>query len=132
MYPDADVPVLPLAFVPTQRPAQLFALGAVARAAGRRGRAGLASGSITHNLRRVFGSGLRAPVDRPEIAESAAFRHWMLERSAARDWEALFDYRARAPHAALTCTRPTSTCCPGTSPPVRAGADMRRCACTTA
>ena len=23
----------------------------------------------------------------------------MLERSAARDWDALFDYRARAPHA---------------------------------
>jgi 4,5-DOPA dioxygenase extradiol len=100
MYPDADVPVLPLAFVPTQRPAQQFALGESLAPLADEGVLVLASGSITHNLRRVFEHGLRGPVDRPEIAESAAFRHWMLARSAARDWEALFDYRARAPHAA--------------------------------
>jgi 4,5-DOPA dioxygenase extradiol len=100
MYPDADVPVLPLAFVPTQRPAQQFALGESLAPLADEGVLVLASGSITHNLRRVFEHGLRGPVDRPEIAESAAFRHWMLERSAARDWEALFDYRAQAPHAA--------------------------------
>jgi 4,5-DOPA dioxygenase extradiol len=100
MYPDADVPVLPLAFVPTQRPAQQFALGEALAPLADEGVLVLASGSITHNLRRVFEHGLRGPVDRPEIAESAAFRHWMLARSAARDWEALFDYRARAPHAA--------------------------------
>ena len=35
-----------------------------------------------------------------EIAESAAFRDWMLARSTERDWDALFDYRAQAPHAA--------------------------------
>ena len=34
LYPDADIPVLPLAFVPTQTPAQQFALGAGAGAAG--------------------------------------------------------------------------------------------------
>ncbi len=99
MYPDADVPVLPLAFVPMHSPAQQFALGeALAPLAGE-GVLVLASGSITHNLRRVFEHGLRGPVDRPEIAESRAFRDWLLERSAARDWDALFDYRARAPHA---------------------------------
>jgi len=37
--------------------------------------------------------------DAPEIAESAAFRHWFVDRSAARDWPALWDYRRLAPHA---------------------------------
>jgi len=59
----------------------------------------LGSGSITHNLRRVFANGLRARKDQPEIPESAAFRAWMQARSAARDWDGLFDYRRRAPHA---------------------------------
>jgi 4,5-DOPA dioxygenase extradiol len=59
----------------------------------------MGTGSITHNLRRVFAGGLRANADAPEIAESAAFRQWMLERSGARDWDTLFDYRRSAPHA---------------------------------
>jgi 4,5-DOPA dioxygenase extradiol len=99
MYPDADIPVLPLAFVPTQSPAQQFALGAALAPLLGEGVLLLASGSITHNLQRVFSQGMRGPVDAAEIPQSAAFRHWMLERSAARDWDALFDYRARAPHA---------------------------------
>jgi 4,5-DOPA dioxygenase extradiol len=100
MYPEADLPILPLAFVPSQSPAQQFALGEALAPLADEGVLILASGSITHNLRRVFEHGLRGPVDRPEIAESTAFRHWLLERSSARDWDALFDYRARAPHAA--------------------------------
>jgi len=100
MYPDADLPILPLAFVPMHSPAQQFALGEALAPLADEAVLILASGSITHNLRRVFEHGLRGPVDRPEIAESAAFRHWLLERSGARDWDALFDYRAQAPHAA--------------------------------
>jgi 4,5-DOPA dioxygenase extradiol len=100
MFPDADIPILPLAFVPSQSPAQQFALGAALAPLADDGVLVLASGSITHNLRRVFSTGMRGPVDAPEIAESRAFRDWMLARSEARDWDALFDYRARAPHAA--------------------------------
>jgi 4,5-DOPA dioxygenase extradiol len=59
----------------------------------------LGTGSITHNLRRVFADGLRSSPDKPEIAESAAFREWMRARSEARDWTALMDYRRLAPHA---------------------------------
>jgi 4,5-DOPA dioxygenase extradiol len=100
VYPAADVPVLPLAWVPSQTPAQQFALGqALAPLAGE-GVLVFATGSMTHNLRRVFAHGLHDSGDRPEIPESAAFRGWMLDRSAARDWDALFDYRSRAPHAA--------------------------------
>jgi 4,5-DOPA dioxygenase extradiol len=100
MFPEADIPVLPLAFVPVQTPAQQFALGQALAPLADEGVLILSSGSITHNLRRVFSTGMRGPVDAPEIAESRAFRDWMAERSAKRDWEALFAYRARAPHAA--------------------------------
>jgi len=54
---------------------------------------------MTHNLSRVFGGGRMVAADQPEIAESAAFRHWFAERSAERDWPALLAYRTRAPHA---------------------------------
>jgi 4,5-DOPA dioxygenase extradiol len=99
LYPDADVPILPLAFVPTQSPAQQFALGAALAPLADEAVLVLGSGSITHNLRRVFAGGLRPQSDQPEIPESAAFRRWMAERSGARDWDALFDYRRQAPHA---------------------------------
>ena len=99
IYPNADIPVLPLAFVPTQPPAQQFALGAALAPLLTQGVLVLGSGSITHNLRRVFASGLRAPMDQPEVPETAAFRTWFDERSRARDWDALLAYRTRAPHA---------------------------------
>jgi 4,5-DOPA dioxygenase extradiol len=99
LYPAADIPVLPLAFVPTQPPAAQFALGEALAPLADEGVLVLGSGSITHNLRRVFAGGLRARTDQPEIPESAAFRGWMQERGAARDWDALFAYRTRAPHA---------------------------------
>ena len=99
IYPQADVPVLPLAFVPSQGPASQFALGAALAPLADEGVLVFGSGSITHNLRRVFAGGLRPREDQPEIPESRAFRDWMHERSTERDWDALFDYRRRAPHA---------------------------------
>jgi 4,5-DOPA dioxygenase extradiol len=99
VYPQADVPILPLGFVPSQGPAQQFALGEALQGLGREGVLVLGSGSITHNLRRLFRAQGMPAVDAAEIAESAGFRGWMAERSAARDWDALFDYRAQAPYA---------------------------------
>jgi 4,5-DOPA dioxygenase extradiol len=99
------VPLLPLAFVPTDPPAQQFALGEALAPLRAEGVLVLGSGSITHNLQRVFAHGLHGPSDVPEAAESRAFRQWMHERSAARDWDALFDYRRQAPHA--TTMHPT-------------------------
>jgi 4,5-DOPA dioxygenase extradiol len=100
LWPEADVPVLPLAFVPTQPPAAQFRLGEALAPLREQGVLVLGTGSITHNLRRVFAGGLRVSPDQPEIPESAAFRAWMAERAAERDWDALLDYRRRAPHAA--------------------------------
>ncbi len=99
-YPDVDVPVLPLAFPPDWSPARLFALGQALAPLRAEGVLVLASGSMTHNLALVFGAG-RPPLDAPEVPQSAAFRGWFAERSAAADWPALLDYRAQAPHAAL-------------------------------
>ncbi len=99
IYPDADIPVVPLAFVANQSPAQQMALGQALGSLRADGVLVLGTGSITHNLRRVFAGGLRASADQPEIVESAEFRGWMQARSAERDWTSLFDYRKLAPHA---------------------------------
>jgi 4,5-DOPA dioxygenase extradiol len=100
MWPDASVPVLPLAWPPNWAPAQLHALGQALAPLADEGVLVVGSGSITHNLQRVFSQG-RMVVDRPATPESTAFRQWFESRTAAADWPALFDYRAQAPHAAL-------------------------------
>ena len=99
MWPQADVPVLPLAFVPDWSPRRLFDFGAALAPLAAEGVLIMGTGSITHNLRRVFAGGLRADPGGPEIAESAAFRGWFAHESRRRDWDALFDYRRQAPHA---------------------------------
>jgi len=99
-YPRADIPVLPLGFPPDWSPRRLFALGAALAPLAEEGVLLMGTGSITHNLRLVF-AGARPPLDAPEIAPSAEFRRWFADRGAAADWDALLDYRARAPHAEL-------------------------------
>ena len=99
IYPAADVPVLPLAFVPSQSPAQQFALGEMLAPMADQGVLIMGSGSITHNLRLVFGQGRPPTIDAPEIQASADFRAWLQARAAAADWPALLDYRRQAPHA---------------------------------
>ena len=101
MFPQADVPVLPLAYVPSQSPAQQFALGQALAPLAAEGVLVIGTGSITHNLR-LLGRFQGTPRGGDaEMPESAAFRQWMLQHATARDWPALFDYRAKAPHAVL-------------------------------
>ncbi len=94
--PQGDLPILPVAFPPDRSPEQLFELGAALASLVDEGVWIIGTGSITHNLR----LGLPRPGPVPEIAASAAFRTWFAERSAARDWAALWHYRALAPEAA--------------------------------
>jgi 4,5-DOPA dioxygenase extradiol len=109
LYPQADMPVLPLALVPDSSPETQFALGAALAPLRAQGVLVLGTGSMTHNLRLAFAA-RPAPVAgrhgadtaaSDEMPESRAFRDWFAARSAARDWNALFSYRERAPHAAL-------------------------------
>jgi 4,5-DOPA dioxygenase extradiol len=102
LYPQADVPVLPLAWPPGWSPAKLYALGQALAPLAAQGVLVVGSGSITHNLRRVFGGGgLHPAPDQPATPESTAFRDWFKQRTLAADWPALFEYRAQAPHAVL-------------------------------
>ncbi len=99
VYPQADVPVLPLGWSPQATPAALFALGQALAPLAAEGVLIIGTGSITHNLRKVAMAGMHRQSTPPEAPQSAAFRTWFAEHSATRDWPALFDYRARAPHA---------------------------------
>ena len=104
LIPAADVPVIPLTLTPHASPAQLMALGEQLQGLGADGVLVLGTGSITHNLRLLMRSavtGTAAGDGVPEMPESAAFRRWFAERSAARDWPALAAYRTQAPHATL-------------------------------
>jgi len=100
MFPEADVPVLPLAWPPDWPPARLFALGQALAPLADEGVLVMGTGSLTHNLGRVFAGGRQA-VDRPATPESTAFRDWFVQRCAEADWDALLEYRQRAPHAEL-------------------------------
>jgi 4,5-DOPA dioxygenase extradiol len=95
--PLGDIPVLPVAFPPDRSPEQLFELGTALAPLVDEGVWIIGTGSITHNLR--LGLPRAEPV--PEIPASAAFRAWFAERSSARDWDALWHYRTRAPEAAF-------------------------------
>jgi 4,5-DOPA dioxygenase extradiol len=100
MLPLANVPVLPLGWPPMASPGDLMDLGAALAPLAQEGVLIMASGSITHNLERVFARG-RTQVDQPVTPESAAFRDWFVARSAQRDWDSLRSYRSQAPHAVL-------------------------------
>jgi 4,5-DOPA dioxygenase extradiol len=100
IFPDGDVPVLPLSFSPADSPAHLMALGRGLAPLADEGVLVIGSGSLTHNLQMVFGGG-GADIDAAETPETAAFRQWVLGRATARDWPALLDYRRQAPHARL-------------------------------
>ena len=96
MYPDADVPVVPLSLPVALGPAGLRRLGTALAPLTRRGFLVLASGNLTHNLgdfRTAVMSGSGVP---PYVRD---FADWVHARLAAGDDAALDDYRGRAPSA---------------------------------
>lgn len=101
LWPEADVPVLPLAWPPNWSPATLYELGRALAPLADEGVLIVGSGAITHNLRRVFAQGRLDTMDRPPTPESTAFRAWFADKTGSADWDALFDYRSQAPHGVL-------------------------------
>ncbi len=97
VYPETNIPVVPLAWVPTWAAARQFELGEALAPLRREGVLLIGSGSITHNLRLFMGN--QFLLESPEVPESLAFREWFASTSAQSDWDALLDYRHRAPHA---------------------------------
>jgi 4,5-DOPA dioxygenase extradiol len=94
-YPEADVPVVQLSLQTERGTRHHIALGrALAPLAGE-GVLLIGSGHMTHNLRDFDrGGGQVAP-----LAYAREFQAWVAGRIAARDLDALADYRSRAPHA---------------------------------
>ncbi|MBS1159274.1 MAG: Extradiol ring-cleavage dioxygenase, class enzyme, subunit [Proteobacteria bacterium] len=96
MFPEADVPVIPLSIQSRGGPAQAYALGrALAPLAGR-GFLVIASGNLTHNLGDYQ---LAARSNGQTPAYVRQFADWLAERLQARDLAALLDYRQQAPGA---------------------------------
>ncbi len=96
-WPGADLPVVPVALSPDQPPAAQWALGEALAPLCAEGVLVMGSGSLTHDLRRLFAVRPMPASDAPEEADCAAFRDWVAGRCAARDREALIDYRRRTP-----------------------------------
>jgi 4,5-DOPA dioxygenase extradiol len=96
MYPRADIPVTQLSIQPDKDPAWHIALGRALRPLREQGVLIVGSGSITHNLRAIFGH----PQGEPAPDWVTEFCDWMAERIEAGDIGALRAYRTLAPHAA--------------------------------
>lgn len=94
MFPDADVPVVPVSLQSAGGPQAAYRLGQALAPLVARGMLVIGSGNLTHNLRdlqlaRSFGG--RTP------AYVAEFSDWMARRLADHDVTALLDYRRQAP-----------------------------------
>lgn len=98
LYPDADVPVVQIAVQPQLGPAHHLALGRALASLRAEGFLVIGSGSMTHNLRAFYTSGL--PADAPALPWVEAFAAWMHEKIEAGAEDELLDYRRLAPHAA--------------------------------
>jgi len=97
MFPDADVPVAQLSIQPHLDAEHHFRVGRALRALSGEGVMVIGSGQITHNLRAADFSARPEDAD-PRVAE---FTDWFEAKLAARDIDALLDYRRQAPHAVL-------------------------------
>lgn len=93
LFPEADVPVVPLSMDPREGPAYYLALGRALRPLRDEGVMIIGSGSITHNL---YEFSPQAAVPQGYVR---AFTDWFAERLEAQDTAALLDYRTRAPAA---------------------------------
>lgn len=95
MYPAANIPVATISLWAGHGPAAHLALGRALRPLTEAGILVLGSGSLTHDLSRVWGQAPDAASD-PSVVE---FTEWVESRLADGDIDALLDYRCRAPQA---------------------------------
>lgn len=96
MFPEADVPVIPLSIQPQLRPAHHLAIGRALAPLAARGFLVLASGNLTHNLRDFRQAHLTGGAVPAYVRQ---FADWFWQRLQAGDLSALLDYRAAAPAA---------------------------------
>jgi 4,5-DOPA dioxygenase extradiol len=95
LWPDRDVPVVPMAVQPRQGARYHYEMGQKLKPLAEDGVLILGTGAATHNLRAYMGN-------QPGVAPQPwvlAFTDWLAATAAEGDTEALIDYRARAPFA---------------------------------
>ena len=97
MFPEADVPVIPLSIQSRGGPQQAYALGQALAPLAAKGFLVIASGNVTHNLRDYQQA---AQNNGQTPAYVRQFTDWLAERLVAHDMPALLDYRRQAPGAA--------------------------------
>ena len=93
MFPDADVPVIPLSLQSRDGPEAAWRLGRALAPLAARGFLVIGSGNVTHNLR-DFQTVVRHGGQTPAYVRE--FADWMADRLAARDLHVLLDYRRQA------------------------------------
>lgn len=96
MFPDADIPVIPLSIQSQGGPESAYRLGQALASLVARGFLIIASGNITHNLRDFQKAGRNGNQTPAYVRE---FTEWVADRLAARDIPNLLDYRRQAPEA---------------------------------
>lgn len=97
MFPDAEIPVIPLSLQSHGGTQQAYRLGQALAPLAERGFLIIGSGSITHNLRdfqMAWRNGGTTPAYVREFAD------WLAARLADKDLPALLDYRRQAPGSA--------------------------------
>jgi len=97
MFPDADVPVIPLSLQSRTGTAGAYALGQALAPLVAQVFLIIASGNITHNLHDYQ---VARQNEGQTPAYVLAFSGWLAERLAAHDVSALLDYRRQAPGGA--------------------------------
>lgn len=103
MYPSATVPILQIS-MPTLDPAELFDIGRKLAPLRDEGVLILGSGFSTHNLREAMTHMHGSPSVAPP-SWSSEFDDWLDRTLAAGDVDALIDFKARAPAAAVAHPR---------------------------
>lgn len=94
MYPEADIPVVPIAVQPRTTPKHHYEMGRALRWLAQEDILLLATGNLTHNLYELRAPGSATPAWVTDFAE------WFHEKLTAGDIDALLDYRHLAPEAA--------------------------------
>lgn len=94
MFPEADVPVIPLSIQSHGGPEQAYALGRALAPLAAKGFLVIASGNVTHNLRDYQ---LAARSNGQTPAYVRQFTDWLADRLYAHDISSLLDYRQQAP-----------------------------------
>jgi 4,5-DOPA dioxygenase extradiol len=96
MFPEADVPVIPLSLQSRGGPQQAYRLGQALAKLGEKGFLVIASGNLTHNLNDYF---VASRKDQQTPSYVRDFAEWIAERVENQGLEDMLNYRVTAPNA---------------------------------